>query len=69
MIDENNEYVAKSNFIITVKTLSECNDSNRQVPIKQTNKQTDSETQKQANIQAEKTKDILTGRCTDRLTS
>ena len=29
MIDENNEYVAKANFIITVKTLSECNDSNR----------------------------------------
>ena len=29
MIDENNDYVTKSKFIITVKKLNELNDSNR----------------------------------------
>ena len=71
MIDENNGCVTKSKLTITVKTLSKYNDRSR-VAAKQTNKQTDSETQKLRNIQIEnipkEQKDILTNRRTNRLT-
>ena len=39
MIDENEDYVTKPNFKITVKAFSKYNGSNR-VAVKQTNKQT-----------------------------
>ena len=39
MIDENEDYVTKPNFKITVKAFSKYNDRNR-VAVKQTNKQT-----------------------------
>ena len=51
----NDNYVTKSNLTITVKTLTKYNDRSR-VAAKQTNKQTDSETKKLTNIQAEKLK-------------
>ena len=51
----NDNYVTKSNLTITVKTLTKYNDRSR-VAAKQTNKQTDSETKKLINIQAEKLK-------------
>ena len=53
MVSDN--YVTKSNLTITVKTLTKYNDRSR-VAAKQTNKQTDSETKKLTNIQAEKLK-------------
>ena len=59
MIDKNNDFVIKSKLTLTVKTLSKYNDRNR-VAAKQTNKQTDSDTQKLTNIQEEKQKVILT---------
>ena len=59
MIDKNNDFVIKSKLTLTVKTHSKYNDRNR-VAAKQTNKQTDSDTQKLTNIQEEKQKVILT---------
>ena len=49
MINEINGCVAKSKLKITVKALSKTSDWSR-VTAKQTNKQTDSETQKPTNI-------------------
>ena len=51
------------NQSLTLKTLSKYCDSDMQIPNKQT------QTQKHANIQTEKQKDIITGRHTGRLTS
>ena len=53
MIDNNEDYVTKSKLTIAVKALAKYNGKSR-VAVKQTNKQTDSETQKLANIKAEK---------------
>ena len=46
MIEENNEYVIKSKFITTVKTLREYNNSNGEC---QTNKQINKQAQTQRN--------------------
>ena len=51
MIDNNEDYVTKSKLTIAVKALAKYNDKSR-AAVKQTNKQTDSETQKLANIKA-----------------
>ena len=50
MIDGNNDYDTKSKLTITLKPISKYYDRSR-VAAKQTNKQTDSETQKLMKIQ------------------
>ena len=67
-IDGSKDYITKSKLIITVKTSCEYKDRTR-VAAKQTNKQTQTDTEKYLGNNTKTQKNILTDRPTGRVTS